>query len=86
MGMKPRKRIKVTGNVAVLSGLVGGLHNVKDIAKGTKMTASAVSSSLSQLQKKGWALRTNKKAFGVAGKYKITSEGRAVLRAAKKAL
>ncbi len=86
MGMKPRKRIKVTGNVAVLSGLVGGLHSVKDIAKATKMTTSAVSSSLSQLQKKSWALRTNKKGFATAGKYKVTSEGRAALRAAKKAL
>lgn len=86
MGMKPRKNIKVTANVAALSGLQGGLSNVKDIAKGTRMTKTQTSGALSTLQRKGLAKRVNKKGIGVAGKYKITPQGRAAFRAAKKSL
>lgn len=80
------KKIQVTAKVAALSGLVGGLHTVKDIAKATATSPKSAVSALSLLQKKGLATRTNKKGFGVTATYKVTKEGRLALREEKKKL
>jgi hypothetical protein len=75
---------KVTASIAVLSALAGGGDTIAMIASGTRMTEKAVQQCLMRLRIKEHAKRTNKKGFAVIGTFKITPEGRQVLRKAQK--
>ncbi len=84
---KKRNPIKnVTASVAVLSALGAGAGTIDEIAKGTRMTTSAVQQTLMRLRKKEHARRTNKKGVGVIATYKITRAGRTILNRAMKEL
>lgn len=80
--------VRVPASVAVLSALDSGVTTIADIAKGTKMTPSAVTQALARLRKKEPAQvkRINKRGFGVIAEYKITRSGKAALKRAKKKL
>jgi len=85
--LKKRNPVKnVTASVAVLSALGAGAGTIDEIAKGTRMTRSAVQQMLMRLRKKECAKRTNKKGVGVIATYKITRAGRTALNRAMKNL
>ena len=65
---------------STVTGLAGGLHSVKDIAAATKMSEKQTMGAIASLCRRGLCEKRK------TGSYWITKEGRAKLRAEKKAL